>query len=260
MCTLTLIAEDKAYRLAMNRDERVARGAGTAPEIHEFDSTRVIYPSDGAGGTWIGVNEYGIALAVLNWNEPALPVNEEFQSRGQLIPALIDSRSMPELLAASEVLDLERMRPFRMVGVFPAEPAIRELRWNSRNLEIIPHLWESQHWFSSGLSDEQAKQSRNETCASAKDDSDAGSMAWLRRLHASHGGGPAFGICVHRGDVETLSYTEIDCLPERIVMEHSLGNPCVMKPSLSGELARLPVAISTSALQPASLRPLRSIT
>jgi hypothetical protein len=118
--------------------------------------------------------------------------------------------------------------------------------------EIVTHRWESQQWFSSGLSDDQANQVRSETCACARKDADKGSSAWLRRLHASHDGGPAFGLCVHRGDVETLSYTEIDCSPERVVMKHSLGNPCVMKLSLCVELARLPVPISTSAPQPAS--------
>ena len=28
-----------------------------------------MYPSDGAGGTWIAANEYGITLALLNWND-----------------------------------------------------------------------------------------------------------------------------------------------------------------------------------------------
>src|SRR5882724_10322181 len=119
MCTLTLVAQDKGYRLAMNRDERVARGTGTAPEAHEIEGTRAIYPSDGAGGTWIGVNEYGIALALLNWNEPVPPADVEFQSRGQVIPALVGSRSMTQFLTAARILDLGQMRPFRMAAVFP---------------------------------------------------------------------------------------------------------------------------------------------
>ena len=28
-----------------------------------------MYPSDGTGGTWIAANEYGITLALLNWND-----------------------------------------------------------------------------------------------------------------------------------------------------------------------------------------------
>jgi hypothetical protein len=260
MCTLTLIAEDNAYRLAMNRDETVARGAGSAPKIHQFDGIQAISPDDGFGGTWIGVNEYGISLALLNWNEPSPRVNMEFQSRGQVIPALIHAQSMQELLAASDVLNLERMRPFRMVGVFPAEPAIRELRWNSQHLEIVAHRWEAQHWFSSGLSDEQAKRLRSASCGSAEKEADAGSSAWLRRLHASHDGGPAFGLCVHRAEVQTLSYTEIACSPQRVVMQHFLGNPCVMQPSLSLAFVRLPMLISTSAPVPASRLRLGPIT
>ena len=47
MCTLTVVIGIDTYLMAMNRDEKIARGAGLPPEIHEFDGTRAIYPSDG---------------------------------------------------------------------------------------------------------------------------------------------------------------------------------------------------------------------
>jgi hypothetical protein len=256
MCTLTLVAEEGGYRLAMNRDEKIARGAGTHPEAHELDGTRVIYPGDGGGGTWIGINEHGIALALLNWNDPTSPLGMEFQSRGQLIPAFIDSRSMAALLAASGVLALDHMRPFRMVGISPAERAVQEWRWDCRDLEIISHRWESQHWFSSGLSDEQALRARGQVCSAAWTEPDAGSSAWLRSLHASHSGGPDFGVCVHREDVQTLSYSEIHCTRERIAMEHFSGNPCLMQSSHSVEMLRSSPPTLPQAVQPASLLPL----
>src|SRR4051812_10645584 len=69
MCTLTVATGSDTYRMAMNRDEKIARGAGVPPEMHEFDGTRAIYPNDGDGGTWIAANESGIGLALLNWND-----------------------------------------------------------------------------------------------------------------------------------------------------------------------------------------------
>jgi hypothetical protein len=253
MCTLTLVAGENGYLLAMNRDEQVARGAGMVPEQHEYEGTRVVYPTDGAGGTWIGVNECGVGMALLNWNDPAPSESLQLQSRGRLIPALIRCHSMTDLAAAAVVLDMECMRPFRMVGVFPAEQTVREWRWNSQNLEVLSHPWKSQHWFSSGLSDQQAALERNRTCANAWNEACAGTSAWLRKLHASHDGGPAFGICVHRGDVVTLSYTEIDCSPERIHLQHFLGNSCAMVPGGSAALPRESTPVASHSTLPGSL-------
>lgn len=249
MCTVTLVAEDRGYRLAMNRDEKIARGAGTDPEVLVIDGTGVLYPTDGADGTWIGVNGYGIALAVLNWNEPAI-VGMEFRSRGTLIPAVSDSRTMAEMIAAVDILDLDRVRPFRLVGVFPAEKTVREWQWNTRSLNVLALPWESQHWFSSGLSDEQALRVRREVCSEAWRQADTGSSRWLRTLHASHTGGPAFGLCVHREDVHTLSYSEIRCFPDKIEMEHFLGNPCLMESGHSLTLRRLSALATAAGIEP----------
>ena len=50
MCTLTVVTRNDTYLLAMNRDEKISRGAGFPPEIHEFEGDKAIYPSDGDGG------------------------------------------------------------------------------------------------------------------------------------------------------------------------------------------------------------------
>ena len=121
MCTVSVITRNHGYLLAMNRDESIARGAGEPPEIHLLRGTAVIYPSDGAGGTWISANEYGITLALLNWNDVTRPVlnRSKIRSRGQIIPALASASSLAALQAAFGALDLEGIRPFRLVGVFP---------------------------------------------------------------------------------------------------------------------------------------------
>jgi len=257
MCTLTLVAQDDGYLLAMNRDEKIARGAGANPEIHEFNGTRALYPGDGTGGTWIAANEHGIAMALLNWNvpTPSFAASRQPQSRGQLIPTLAGSRSMAELLAALSVLDLERILPFRLMGVFPSEQAVQEWRWNSKSLSLAAHPWESRHWFSSGLSDEQALQLRGATCSASWNEPDAGSSAWLQRLHASHADGSgAFSVCVHRNDVQTLSYTEICCSSSRIAIEHFIGSPCTMKQGHSAAMGRVAVPALPAAAKPSALQ------
>lgn len=230
MCTLTVVTRNDTYIMAMNRDEKIARGTGFPPEIHEFEDAQAIYPLDGDGGTWFATNEYGIALALLNWNTVAPHVIDvKTRSRGRVIPALIDSRSLSDLHAVFDASNFKGMMPFRLVGVFPSEQKIWEWRWDSKQFGLQAHEWESRHWFSSSLSDDRAESARGAVCRTAWHESDAGSLSWLRRLHASHAGDPGpFSLCVHRDDVKTLSYSEAVVTPGRIQMGHFRGSPCTM--------------------------------
>jgi len=154
-----------------------------------------------------------------------------------VIPALIDSRSLSDLQEVFGVSNFRGMMPFRLVGVFPSEQEIREWRWDSAQLECQVHEWESRHWFSSSLSDARAESLRGAACRAARHESDAGSVRWLRRLHASHTGGPGpFSLCVHREDVRTPSYTEVSVKSGNIRMCHFQGSPCTMNPADSAEI------------------------
>ena len=241
MCTLSFIARDSGYLLGMNRDERIARGAGVLPDAREFNGTVAIYPSDGADGTWIGVNDHAITLALLNWNDvvPGAADKRKTRSRGLLIPALIGSRFTSAGAGGVAVFSLEGMLPFRLVGIFPSEKEICEWRWDSEEMERLHHDWKDRHWFSSSLSDKQAESMRGTACRDARDQSDAGHASWLRRLHASHADTAGlFSLCVHRPDVRTLSYTEIECTPARVRMDHFIGSPCTSGAGDSIEIKR----------------------
>ena len=230
MCTLSVITRNDGYLLAMNRDEKIARGAGELPEIHRLNGTTAVYPSD-AGGAWIAANEYGVTLALLNWNDVVQPEPDtgKVRSRGGIIPILAGAPSITGLQSAFAAFNLDGIRPFRLVAVFPSERAIAEWGWDSSQLTFQTLSWHSRHWFSSSLTDRQAEILRGAVCRDAQHQLDAGSASWLRRLHASHASGPGpFSLCVHRDDVKTLSYSEITVAPERIQMGHFRGSPCAM--------------------------------
>ena len=133
------------------------------------------------------------------------------------------------------VSNFRGMMPFRLVGVFPSEQEIWEWRWDSARIDFRVHPWEERHWFSSSLSDERAERLRGATCRAACYRLHAGSVRWLRRLHASHVGGP-FSLCVHREDVKTLSYTEVIVKSRRVSMCNFRGTPCMMSPADSVEI------------------------
>jgi len=240
MCTLTVVTNNETYLIAMNRDEKITRSAGVPLHIYEVGSALAIYPRDESGGTWLAVNEYGITLALLNWNDVAASgVLAKTRSRGQVIPALLGSQSLSDVHEVIHLSNFEEMLPFRLVGVFPFEQQIWEWRWDAKQVASQLHLWHSRHWFSSSLSDERAESLRGAACRRAQHESDAGSVPWLRRLHASHATSPGpFSLCVHRDDVRTLSYSEVSVTAKRIGMGHFRGSPCGMVATDTKEMDR----------------------
>lgn len=229
MCSLTFVGRDDGYVLAMNRDELTSRGVALPPTLTEIGGVSAVYPRDGAGGTWIAANRHGIALALLNWNDVPQPGAPKGRSRGVVIPYLIQFAGSRDIQEAIGKFDLGGIWPFRLVGVIPAEKKILEWQWSSEKLEVQHHGWESRHWFSSSLSDKQAAAARGAACENAWDEGGCGSLHWLRKLHASHANGPGpFSVCVHRENVETLSYTEFDCTPGKLECRYFSGSPCVM--------------------------------
>ena len=63
MCTVTWIRVAGGYELFCNRDERLERGPELPPSVLERAGVHLVAPRDSDfGGTWIAVNEHGIAL------------------------------------------------------------------------------------------------------------------------------------------------------------------------------------------------------
>lgn len=210
--------------VAMNRDERVTRVEALPPRRFAGDAGAAIYPYEPGGGTWIAANDRRITLALLNLGDSS---GRKQRSRGEIIPGLIGSSSQGEADARLRRMELKEVLPFRLIGIFGGERRVLEWRWDGRRLSLRRFRWLRQHWFSSGLSDEQASRGRQPVCDRAWRQRSAGSMEWLRRLHRSHR--PAsgtFSICVHRPDARTRSYTEIICSSAAIRMNYRAGSPC----------------------------------
>jgi len=226
MCTLTFIPNEEGYRLGMNRDEKISRGHASPPAVVENGAGRALYPRDVEGGTWIAASDRGIAFALLNWND-AEPSQTKTRSRGSVIPALIASSSTRNATSTLERLELRGILPFRLIGFFPIENQILEWRWNQDPLEHDIFAWHQRQWCSSSLSDAKAASRRGLAYARVQEESDKGSVQWLRRLHASHDEeNRPLSTCVHRKDVETLSYTEFICTASDIRSNYFAGNPC----------------------------------
>jgi hypothetical protein len=226
MCTLTFIPKPQGYLLGMNRDERLTRELALAPVPITAASLPAVYPRESGGGTWIGSNAAGITFALLNQN-PGPQASVKERSRGEIIPALMESPHFSEAMRRFQQTDLRRLLPFVLVGIFPAEQIISQCQWDGNELKFLRIGWDVRHWFSSGVSDEMARKVRGSTCYESWRRRDAGSAEWLRWLHASHS--PvrgSFSICVHRPDAATVSYTEVAYGGGELTMRYHAGHPC----------------------------------
>lgn len=163
MCTLTIIplwgvdnAAPSGYRVVTNRDESVSRPSALPPALTRASAVRAAWPIDSlAGGTWVGANERGLVLSLLNLNltpPPALPPAASLLTRGAVIPALMDAASAQEAVARLADSDLAAFAPFRLVAV--DRHSIVVARWDRSALAIQRRPLAPACYVSSGLGDE----------------------------------------------------------------------------------------------------------
>lgn len=227
MCTLSFIPTRGGFHLLMNRDEQRNRPAALPPRLHPCGKLRAIYPSEQGGGTWIGVNSAGLAAGLINWySRPSLTDQPAF-SRGLIIPSLLASQSSAEAAFLLRSLPLAKLSPFRLFLFHIGEQAITSLSSDGVELEELNLPWERSHWFSSGYDEPTAARIRREALENGSGDADAGTPAWLRRLHGSHHPeeGP-FSICMHRKDACSVSMTEINVSKGEANLTYHAGSPC----------------------------------
>jgi hypothetical protein len=227
MCTVTFIARQRGYCLGMNRDEKLTRATGLPPKRKTLNGRAVVCPSEPGGGTWIALNDGGTTFALINWYSITARVLGKAVSRGEIINSMSAAISSTVADAALHGLPLNRINPFRLIGIYPVTGEVVEWRWNLKKLVRKGHRWRTQQWISSGFDEPAAQRVRGRTFALAQKQESAGSIGWLRRLHRSHV--PETGpnsTCMHRADAATVSYTEISVTPRGTVMRYHAGPPC----------------------------------
>lgn len=216
------------YCLAMNRDEKLTRPTGLPPALRILQNNRrVVCPSEPGGGTWIALNDAGVTLALINWYSVSDRAQASPVSRGEVIKATCAACNLNSVETLLNDLPLNRINPFRLIGIFASSTEIAEWRWNLKSLERKIPAWKTQQWISSGFDEFSAQRERSRSFHKALRQSSAGCLDWLRRLHRSHTPekGP-FSTCMHRIDAATVSYTEVAVQDSRASLRHCTGAPC----------------------------------
>src|SRR5260370_152456 len=114
MCTITFVARRAGYALGMNRDEKLTRVAALPPSRLRVGGRTILCPSEPNRGTWIGVNDAGATLALINWCSIRERVAGRPVSRGEVVKPVLTADSAVRVDAALAELPLDRVNPFRL--------------------------------------------------------------------------------------------------------------------------------------------------
>lgn len=226
MCTATWLIRPEGFDLFFNRDEKNERSPADGPQELVLGGRRVLAPRDpDGGGTWIGVNELGLALGLLNaWDLPDVaPRAGEPRSRGLLVRDLLDAGDLDEVEARLAGLDLELFRGFHLAAFAPGRaPHLHS--WDGRALatRAAEAPLSSSSW-NAGI----ARAARRGQLERLGRDPGGLDAETLLRFHASHEPerGPV-SVCMHRDDASTVSATHVHVGPDEVRLRYAPGSPC----------------------------------
>jgi len=248
VCTASWICESDGFELFFNRDEQRTRPAALPPRVDTVDGVQVLAPRDGQEhGTWIGANEHGLVVCLLNLYEvdyaPAAP-----RSRGHLVMELSSSRDLVEFERRVAAHDLVRYRGFTLLA-FDAGSAERgniecgriAVRWDgeratrTRDAALAPPL------VSSGFDLPGVRASRLATWSEVI--GDAPSVAALERFHGSRGRDDgAYDVAMSRPDACTVSHTRVRVTNDAVRMRYLEGAPTAQGGPVDGAVHELVLA------------------
>jgi hypothetical protein len=243
MCTVSWAPGPEGYALFFNRDERLTRSPAEPPRERELMGVRYLSPLDGDfGGTWLAVNEFGVALGILNryrvrgYEPPARP-----RSRGFIVLDLVGHATAVEAIAALERQDLDAVQPFTLVALEPAQPA-RLAAWDGRSLTAATHRAPGLILTSSAVTEPEVAANRRALFAAL----DRVTPETLLALHRSHE--PERGrrsVCMHRAEAETQSLSAVTVTASEIRLTHTPDAPCRGTPLPTLTLTRRPAPCPT---------------
>src|SRR6516225_6340010 len=117
MCTLVILRRPRhrwPVLIGANRDEMIDRPS-KPPGRHWPDRPELVAGLDMlAGGSWLGINDWGVAAAVLN-RHGSLGPSHDRRSRGELVLEALDHADATAAAEALSDLDPEAYRTFNLI-------------------------------------------------------------------------------------------------------------------------------------------------
>lgn len=224
MCTLTVVRlPGGRTRLAFNRDEHPTRPAGLPPVRRPIADRTALLPIDPvSGGTWIGVNDAGLAFALLNAHPPGgRRKSRAFRSRGGIVPAVLAAGTTAEFFRLSDrLLQFADYPPFRLACV--GGDSVATVFWDGHQPRHDHSPLGGRHMVtSSGLGDDVVEDVRRELFDAMLAVAPAELRAAQDAFHAHRWPErPHLSVNMLRSDARTVSRTVIELGESAAVMTY----------------------------------------
>jgi hypothetical protein len=259
MCTVAFLPiPDGGYLIGHNRDESRRRARGLPPSRGRRRGRAFLAPRDpDGGGTWLGVNEAGLTLSVLNAAEPdpsRLPAVPP--SRGRVAWDLLHLESAGAIAAHLERTKAELLgvRAFHLVvavpetggragdrerpGRLPTGGSVPKRIPGRRRASAVRFRWDGRHlrretfygpalFVYSGYDQAGAERERGRLWRAYLSEPGARDPDRLAAWLAGHEPSPGeLSVCMHRGRAHTVSRTIVCAGGSRIRLIYHDGRPC----------------------------------
>ncbi len=231
MCTL--IALHRCYSnanllVAANRDEFHARPA-TGPRVHTWNGRQVIAPIDErAGGTWLGLNDGGVFVALTN--RPASRLDASRRSRGLLVADALGRSTAAKAVEAALQLPANAYNPFNLF-VADAEHAFTVVYEEKARVRVLApgvHVIGNADPDDAKVPKIARLLAEAERIASEPEHAALESLAALCRSHDARSENALERTCIHTTDYGTRSSTVLrrGAQREQDVLRFASGAPC----------------------------------
>ena len=217
MCVVTYLPEaDGGFILTSNRDESVRRSAAIPPRRYLVGAQLITFPKDAqAGGTWVATTERR-TLCLLNGAFQKHAHHPPYRrSRGLVV---LDAFSYDSPCTFANAYDFTDIEPFTLIMVDEVNdvPTLHELRWDGTKTHFKclpadrPCIWSSVTLYSEAIIRE-----REAWFQAWLDAPPVDLAAEIIAFHTSAGkGDPANDLRVDRGNLKTVSITQIQSQPD----------------------------------------------
>ncbi|MFH1499665.1 MAG: NRDE family protein [Verrucomicrobiota bacterium] len=219
MCTFSWWPTPGGYGFLFNRDELNTRGPELPPVVAVGGGVARIAPRDAdSGGTWLGVNDHGIGVVLLNdytvdWR-PASPT----QSRGRLVSLVLGARTPAAAGRLVADFELGSTGAFHLI-VLGRNAEAHVHHWNGERLDHFSGDGVDQFFSSSSYRPAEVIAGRRARYELLPDKADENA---LRALHWSHD--PAAGahsVLMRRPDAATRSVCEAAVGPDEATLAYT---------------------------------------
>jgi hypothetical protein len=191
------------------------------PKVHTVNDVSFIAPIDAdAGGTWMGVNMFGVSVCLLNGFGHVNQQRTDYVSRGALVMSLLDVSSGNVAQKKIAKMDLAEFRPFSLVVLDPQQPVLSWV-WDGVDVRLGTDI--SGPLISSSFRLNDVAEHRQRLYQHL----DIQQTKALESFHRSHApeAGP-YSVCMHRDDAHTVSLSRVVVSQALVNFYYAPGPPC----------------------------------